>query len=87
MSITKVKSSVLRKCFYDHESFEYEFEYILQFLEAYKNERKFFKISFADGHEGNLEVVKYIDDSLYEFLIKIFNNYFEAFAFIFDVKK
>ena len=84
-SITKGKSSVLRKCFYDHDSFEYEFEYILQFLEAYKDERKFFKISFADGHEGSLEVVKFIDDSLYKFLIKIFDNYFDEHTAIFII--
>ena len=50
-----------------------------RFFEVYKNERKFFKIS----HEGSLEVVKFIDDSLYKFLNKIFNNYFDEHSVIF----
>ena len=76
-SIKKGKNSILRKCFYDRDSFDYNFEYITQFLEAYKNERKFFRISFGDGHEATTEVIKYIDDSLYSFLKKIFENYYD----------
>ena len=76
-SIFKGKNSIVRKCLYGKDSFEYEFEYILQFLEAYKNERKFFKIGFADAHEGTMEVVKYIDDSLANFLEIIFEKYYD----------
>ena len=74
-SIIKGKSSVIRKCFYGKDSFEYNFEYGYKFLEAYKNERKYFKLMISDGHEITLEVVKYIDDSLYKFLLNIINNY------------
>lgn len=76
-SIMKGKCSMLRKCFYGKDSFDYNFDYILQFLEIYKNERKFFRISFGDGHEATTEVIKYIDNSLYSFLQKIFDNYFD----------
>ena len=76
-SIISGKSSVLRRCFYDKDSFDYNFEYILQFLEAYKEERKYFRLSIADGHEGTTEVIKYIDDSFSSFLLKIFNKYFD----------
>ena len=72
------KSSVIRRCFYGRDSFEYIFEYILQFLDIYKNERKFFRISFEDGHEATTEVIKYIDNSLSSFLQKILNNYFDS---------
>ena len=76
-SIRKGKNSVLRKCFYGKDSFDYNFEYILQFLEAYKNERKYFRIGFGDGHESTTEVIKYIDNSLFHFIKKILNNYFD----------
>lgn len=76
-SIVKGKNSILRKCLYEKDSFEYEFEYILQFLEAYKNQRKFFKICFGDGHEATMEVVKYIDESLYNFVTIILEKYFD----------
>ena len=76
-SIIKGKSSIFRRCFYGKDSFEYNFEYILQFLENYKQENKFFRISIADGHEGTTEVIKYIDNSFSTFLIKILKNYFD----------
>jgi hypothetical protein len=82
-SITKGKNSIIRKCLYGKDSFEYEFEYILQFLEAYKNERKFFKIGFGDSHEGTLEVIKYIDEPLANFLEIILTKYFDDKTAIF----
>ena len=76
-SILGGKSSILRRCFYGKDSFEYHFEYILQFLENYKKERKLFRISIEDGHEGTAEVIKYIDNSFASFLLKILKNYFD----------
>ena len=74
-SIISGKSSIFRKCLYGKDSFEYNFEYILQFLENYKDEKKFFRISIADGHEGTTEVIKFIDQSFSEFLLKILEKY------------
>ena len=74
-AIVDGKSSVVRKCFYGSDSFDYSFDYVSQFLEAYKNERKFFKLMIGDGHESTLEVVKFIDNSLSQFLEKILNDY------------
>jgi hypothetical protein len=76
-SMRSGKSSIFRKCLYGRDSFKYNFEYILQFLEAYKNERKFFRITFGDGHEGTNEIIKYIDNSLSSFILKILKNYFD----------
>ena len=76
-SIVKGKNSMLRKCFYGKDSFNYNLEYILQFLEAYKNERKYARISLGDGHESTTEVIKYIDNSLFLFIQKILNKYFD----------
>ena len=50
LSITKGKNSDIRKWLNGKDSFEYELEYFLQFLEAYKNEKKFFKIGFGDAY-------------------------------------
>ena len=75
-SIKKGKSSIFRKCFYGRDSFDYNFEFILQFLEAYKKERKYFRIVFGDGHEATTEVIKYIDNSLSNFILKILKDYF-----------
>lgn len=77
-SVFHGKSSVLRKCFYGLDSFEYNFEYISQFLEAYKKERKYFRISIGDGHEATTEVIKYIDNSFCSFILNILKNYFDA---------
>ena len=76
-SVSRGKCSILRRCFYGRDSFDYNFEYILQFLEAYKKERKYFRITFGDGHEATTEVVKYIDNSLYLFIQKILKDYFD----------
>ena len=82
-SIQRGKSSIFRKCFYGRDSFDYNFEYILQFLEVYKKERKYFRIVFGDGHEPTTEVIKYIDNSLYNFILKLLNNYFSDKTAIF----
>ena len=76
-SIVSGKSSIFRRCFYGRDSFEYVFEYILQFLEIYRKERKFFRITFGDGHEGTNEVIKYIDNTFSLFLKKVLNNYYD----------
>ena len=70
------RNSIIRRCLYNKDTFEYCFEYILQFLEAYKNERKFFRISFNDAHEGTQEVIKYIDEALYNFLNILLTKYY-----------
>ena len=77
-AIINGRNSIFRRCFYGRDSFEYNFEYILQFLKTYKNEKKFFRISIEDGHEPTTEVIKYIDDSFSAFLIKILKYYFDT---------
>ena len=76
-SIIRGKCSILRRCFYERDSFDYNFEYILQFLENYKKEKKFFRISISDGHEATTEVIKFIDNAFSSFLLKILKNYFD----------
>ena len=49
----------------------------MQFLENYKKEKKFFRISISDGHEATTEVIKFIDNAFSSFLLKILKNYFD----------
>ena len=60
--------SIRRRCLYGRDTFEYVLEYGEKFWEAYINEHKFLRLSFQDAHEGTLEVVKYLDIKLAEFL-------------------
>ena len=67
--------SVYRRCLYGKDTSEYVFEYGNKFWEAYKNERKFVRLSFIDAHEGTMEVIKYLDDYLFKFLTSFVDNY------------
>ena len=62
--------SIRRRCLYGRDTFEYIIEYGEKFWETYSKEHKFLRLSFQDAHEGTLEVVKYLDIKLAEFLEK-----------------
>ena len=70
-------NSKVRRCFYERDTGEYILEYILKFLETYKNERKFLRLISNDAHEGTLELIKYIDNALDDFLLEVFTKYFD----------
>ena len=70
-------NSKVRRCFYERDTGEYIFEYILKFLETYKHERKFLRLISNDAHEGTGELIKYIDNALHDFLLTIFTKYFD----------
>ena len=71
--------SILRRCFYGKDSFEYNFEYFQQFWTNYQNNRKYFRLDFIDAHEGTGEVIKYLDQPLFNFL-----NFFYSNGFLHD---
>ena len=50
------------------------FEYINQFWRQYKDNRKFTVLLTNFAHEGSLEKLKYIDNTIYEYFIKLFND-------------
>ena len=75
--------SIFRRCLYEKDTFEYVFEYVLKFLEAYKTNRKFFRVHFIDAHEGSMEVIKYLDEPLLNFIQTILKNYFNEKTGIF----
>jgi len=72
--INKGEFSVLRRCLYGKEAYEYVLEYTQQFWEKYNNSKKFARISFIEGHEITGEVIKYLDQPIYNFLETFMNN-------------
>ena len=65
---------ILRKCLYGKDTFKYLLEYGKKFWEAYPNNKKFLRMMFQDGHEFTGQVVKYLDESLYNFLEDLYQN-------------
>ena len=63
-----------KRCLYNKLSTEHVYEYGNQFWRKYKNNRKFLAIITNDGHEGTLEVLKYIDNILFNFMNNLFND-------------
>ena len=64
----------IKRCLYGNLNAFYLCEYIEQFWRKYKNNRKYSLIVINDGHEGTLEVLKYTDEILYNFLNNLFND-------------
>ena len=60
--------SIIRRCLYGRDAFEYVIEYGTKFWEAYPNNKKFLRLAFIDPHERSEEVVKYMDEPLTQFL-------------------
>ena len=60
--------SIIRRCLYGRDAFEYVLEYGTKFWEAYPNNKKFLRLGFIDPHERSEEVVKYMDEPLTQFL-------------------
>ena len=69
------ENSIFRKCLYGKDSHVYMIEYMTQFLEAYKDQRKYMRLSFQDGHEATMQVIKYLDEPLTNFLNLIVDKY------------
>ena len=67
-------NSSLKRCLYSKNSFEYVLEYGYQFWSKYKDNKKFLRLGFFDGNEKTGEVIKYLDEYLYEFLSKLYNE-------------
>ena len=66
-----------RNCYYGKDSNDYLFEFSYKFLELYKDERKIVSLYSNDAHEGTFQQIKYIDNSLHNFLIEILTKYFD----------
>ena len=66
--------SIIRRCLYGRDSFEYVLEYGTKFWEAYEDNKKFLRLAFIDAHERSEEVVKYLDEPLTQFLENLYNK-------------
>ena len=66
--------SIIRRCLYGRDAFEYVFEYGTKFWEAYAENKKFLRLGFIDAHEQSEEVIKYMDEPLAEFLEYLFSK-------------
>ena len=62
------------RCLYGKQNIEHLYEYGNQFWRKYQKNRRFLTIITNDGHEGTLEVLKYSDNIIFNFLNNLFNN-------------
>ena len=67
-------NSSIKRCIYGKNSFEYVLDYGYQFWSKYINNTKFLRLGFFDGNEKTGEVIKYLDNDLYNFLEKLLNE-------------
>ena len=56
------------RCLYGKQTIEHLYEYGEQFWRKYKDNRKFLSIVSNDGHKGTLELLKYSDNTIFNFL-------------------
>ena len=68
------ENSMLRKCLYGKESFEYSLEYGRKFWEAYQYNKKFLRIVNTYAHEYSGVKSRYTDDLLYNFLNGLYSD-------------
>ena len=64
----------IKKCLYGRNDVSYLFDYSEKFWRIYQNNRKFSTIIINGAHEGTIEVLKYYDDIVYNYLISLFND-------------
>ena len=62
------------RCLYGKQNIEHLYEYGNQFWRKYKDNRKFLAIVSNDGHEGTLEMLKYVDNIIFNFMNNLFND-------------
>ena len=67
-------NSHIKRCLYNKLSTAHLYEYGKQFWEKYSSNRKLLIIASNDGHEGTLEILKYIDSTLFNFLNDLYNK-------------
>ena len=67
-------SKIIRKCFYGKDDVGFLLDYSEQFWRKYKNNRKFSTIIINSAHEGTMEVLKYLDDIIYNYLYSLYKD-------------
>ena len=77
--------SIIKRCLYGKEVNDYVFDYGYQFLNVYKNEKKFLRLGFQEAHESSLELIKYIDLKFKNFIQFFIDNYYDNDSVIFII--
>ena len=67
-------NSYTKRCLYGNIGSYYLLEYSNQFWRNYQNNRRFSVTIINDAHEGTLELIKYTDDLLFNFLNSLYND-------------
>ena len=67
-------NSLVKRCLYNKLATAHLYEYGKQFWKKYSMNRKFLVIASNDGHEGTLEILKYLDNTLFNFLNDLYDN-------------
>jgi hypothetical protein len=67
-------TSLIKKCLFGKQVFEYALEYLESFLKAYFDYNKMFLFESGEGHEPTGQVVGYLDDILYNFFFKLYSE-------------
>ena len=65
---------ILRRCLAGFDSFNYMIEYGKQFWQKYKGNKKYLRLNFQDAHEFTGQVVKYLDEPLFNFLNNLYKT-------------
>ena len=63
-----------RKCLYGKDDVGFLLEYSEQFWRKYQNNRKFSTIVINSAHEGTMEVLKYLDEIIYNYLFSLYKD-------------
>ena len=77
--------SIIKRCLYGKEVNDYVFDYGYQFLNVYKNEKKFLRLGFQEAHESSLELIKYIDLKFRNFIQFFIDNFYDNDSIIFII--
>ena len=67
-------SKAIRKCLYGKDDVGFLFDYSEQFWRKYKNNRKFSTLIIDSAHEETGEVLKYLDDLIFNYLNSLYND-------------
>ena len=67
-------NAITKRCLYGNLNAYYLYQYSEQFWRKYPDNRKFSAIILNDGHEGTLELIKYTDEVIYNFLNSLYKD-------------
>ena len=63
-----------RKCLYGKDYIEFLLDFSEQFWKKYKNNRKYSLIIINSAHESSMELLKYLDDIIYNHLYSLYKD-------------